>query len=192
MCILNSQQRQHKRSQMVQNIKEVNITRNQGQVLCINCMLLFLKNYTRNECNAISDSNRRSRNADSSAAGDQPEQTKSTRRHSSSKENGGTDSPKKSRSSRRHHRKDSADGSKHGRIPLDSAAGSESPARDLPDIPKKSRRKKSKEADPSGTIPGSRSSKSKGTSSSTAAAPASDPGSEGAAQSSINSESIVS
>ncbi|KAL3367529.1 hypothetical protein AABB24_011986 [Solanum stoloniferum] len=134
------------------------------------------------------DSNRRSRNADSSAVGDQPEQTKSTRRHSSSKENGGTDSPKKSRGSRRHHRKDSADGSKHGRIPLDSAGGSESPARDLPDIPKKSRRKKSKEADPGGTVPGSRSSKSKGTSSSTAAPPAS----EGAVQSSRNNESIIS
>ncbi|KAJ8559346.1 hypothetical protein K7X08_003404 [Anisodus acutangulus] len=135
------------------------------------------------------DSNRRSRNANPSSAGDQP---KSTRRHSSSKENGGTDSPKKSRSSRRHHRKDSADGSKHGRIQLDSAAGSESPARDLPDIPKKSRRKKSKESGPGGgTVAGSRSSKNKGTSSTAAASDAGsrpDPGSE----SSRNSESIIS
>ncbi|MCD7467417.1 hypothetical protein HAX54_004838 [Datura stramonium] len=140
------------------------------------------------------DSNRRSRNADSSSAGEQPEQPKSTRRHSSSKDNGGTDSPKKSRSSRRHHRKESADGSKHGRIHPDSAAGSESPATDLPDIPKKSRRKKSKESVPGSTVAGSRSSKSKGTSSSTAAAPASasDPGSDGAIQSSRNSESITS
>ncbi|XP_055831708.1 CRIB domain-containing protein RIC6-like [Solanum dulcamara] len=138
------------------------------------------------------DSNRRSRNANSSSVRDQPEQSKSTRHHSSSKENGGTDSPKKSKSSRRHRRKDSADDLKHGRIPLDSAAGSESPARDLPNIPKKSRRKKSKESVPGGTVAGSRSSKSKGTSSSTAAAPASDPRSEGAIQSSRNNESIVS
>ncbi|CAN4101262.1 unnamed protein product [Withania somnifera] len=118
------------------------------------------------------DSNRRSRNLDSSSTGDQPEQPKSTRRHSS-KENGTTDSPKKSRSSRRHHRKDSGDGSKHGRIHLDSAAGIESPVRDLPDIPKKSRRRKSKESVPGGTVAGSRSAKSNGNSSSTAAAPAS-------------------
>ncbi|KAJ8527213.1 hypothetical protein K7X08_029690 [Anisodus acutangulus] len=137
------------------------------------------------------DSNRRSRNANPSSAGDPP---KSTRRHSSSKENGATDSPKKSRSSRRHHRKDSADGSKNGRIQLDSAAGSESPAIDLPDIPKKSRRKKPKESVPGGgTVAGSRSSKSKGTSSSSTAT-ASDTGSrpDPVSESSRNSESIIS
>ncbi|PHT46556.1 CRIB domain-containing protein RIC6 [Capsicum baccatum] len=135
---------------------------------------------------ASQDSNRRSRNADSSSAGDQqPEQPKS-RRHSSSKDNGATDSPKKSRGSRRHHRKDS-DGSKHGRIHLDSSAGTESPARDLPDIPKKSRQKKSKESVPGGAVAGSRSAKSKGTSSSTAAATGG--GSESAI---IQSSSIIS
>ncbi|KAM3373763.1 CRIB domain-containing protein RIC5-like [Capsicum galapagoense] len=135
---------------------------------------------------ASQDSNRRSRNADSSSAGDQqPEQPKS-RRHSPSKDNGATDSPKKSRGSRRHHRKDS-DGSKHGRIHLDSSAGTESPARDLPDIPKKSRQKKSKESVPGGAVAGSRSAKSKGTSSSTAAATRG--GSESAI---IQSSSIIS
>ncbi|XP_060177845.1 CRIB domain-containing protein RIC6-like [Lycium barbarum] len=139
------------------------------------------------------DSNRGSRNANpSSTNGDQQQPPKSARRHSSSTDNSstGTDSPKKSRSSRRHHRKDSADGSKHGRIHLD-AAGSESPARDLPEIPKKSRRKKSKESVPGGgTVAGSRSSKNKGTSSSSSTVAAldttrsrPDPG---------NSESILS
>ncbi|CAN4098125.1 unnamed protein product [Withania somnifera] len=114
------------------------------------------------------DSNQRSRNLDSASAGDQPEQQKSNRRHSS-KANRTTDSPKKARSSRRHHRKDSGDGSKHGRIHLDSAAGTESP--------------KSKESVPGVTIAGTRSAKSKGNSSSTAAA---------ASEGSRNSGSIVS
>ncbi|OIT02936.1 PREDICTED: CRIB domain-containing protein RIC6-like [Nicotiana attenuata] len=145
------------------------------------------------------DSNRRSRNANSASAGDQSEQPpKSSRRHSS-KENGGTDCPKRESSkSRRHRRKDSTDGSKHGRqVNLDSAAGSESPARDIPDIPKKSRRKKSKESVPGGSAAGSRSSKSKGTSSSSTAPPSDhgsrpDKGSEASIQDTRNSEGIIS
>ncbi|XP_027775281.1 CRIB domain-containing protein RIC8-like isoform X2 [Solanum pennellii] len=110
------------------------------------------------------DANQQYKNANSSLPDDQPEMTKSSRRHSSSENgSGGSSSPKKARSTRRH--KESSDGTKTSRHsrPGSGGGGSDSPARDLPDIPKKTRRKKSKE---DGGVSSSRTSKSKGTSSS--------------------------
>ncbi|XP_010326651.1 CRIB domain-containing protein RIC10-like isoform X2 [Solanum lycopersicum] len=110
------------------------------------------------------DGNPQYKNANSSLPDDPPEMTKSSRRHSSSENgSGGSSSPKKARSTRRH--KESSDGTKTSRHSRPgSGGGSDSPARDLPDIPKKTRRKKSKE---DGGVSSSRTSKSKeGTSSS--------------------------
>uniref|UniRef100_A0A1S4BC73 CRIB domain-containing protein RIC7-like n=2 Tax=Nicotiana TaxID=4085 RepID=A0A1S4BC73_TOBAC len=96
------------------------------------------------------DANQKYKNANSSLPDDQPEVSKTSRRHSSSETgSGSTSSPKKeskSRSSRRH-TKESSDGSRSSRHsrPGSGGGGSDSPARDLPDIPKKTRRKKSKE-----------------------------------------------
>ncbi|CAI9107593.1 OLC1v1006980C1 [Oldenlandia corymbosa var. corymbosa] len=76
---------------------------------------------------------------------DQSEGAKSSRRNSSTDS---SDSPKKERSrhSRKHHSKDSAEGGKSSRQIQDPGLGSDSPARNLPDIPKRSRRKKSKDS----------------------------------------------
>ncbi|XP_059298455.1 CRIB domain-containing protein RIC6-like [Lycium barbarum] len=115
------------------------------------------------------DSNRRSRNANSSSpTKDKPEKPRTSRRHSTtengSNENSTSKEPgAKSRSSRRHHNKDTSDGHK----------SSESSGKNNPDIPKKSRRKKSKEDGGS-----TRASRSKGTSSSTAQTTESGPGQE--------------
>ncbi|XP_009623796.1 CRIB domain-containing protein RIC6-like [Nicotiana tomentosiformis] len=119
------------------------------------------------------DSNRRSRNANSSSPTKDiiPEKPRTSRRHSTT-ENGTHDSTNKepgtkSRSSRRHHNKETTS---------DGHKSSESSAKNHPDIPKKSRRKKSKE---DGSASGStRPSRSKGTSSSTAQTTDSGPGQE--------------
>ncbi|XP_073147672.1 CRIB domain-containing protein RIC6-like [Henckelia pumila] len=100
---------------------------------------------------------------------DLPELPKSSRRHASA-DNNTTDSPRKkdsstkSRHSRRNHSKDSSEGGsvKSTRQLQESSQGTSSPSRDLPDIPKKSRRKKSKESVSSG---GSSKSRSKGSNS---------------------------
>ncbi|KAG8370822.1 hypothetical protein BUALT_Bualt13G0023400 [Buddleja alternifolia] len=86
---------------------------------------------------------------------DLPEVPRSSRRHHHhTTENNTNDSPKKKdstkqRSSRRHQHKDPSDTTlkfnHHQRDP--TQASTSSPARNLPDIPKKSRRKKSKETD---------------------------------------------
>ncbi|MCE5166676.1 hypothetical protein HAX54_023949 [Datura stramonium] len=114
-----------------------------------------------------SDADQVYKNANSSLPDDQPEVSKTSRRHSSSETgNGGTTSPKKSRSSRK--QKESSDGVKSSRHSRPgSGGGSDSPARDLPDIPKKTRRKKSKEDGGVSSGSSSRTSKSKPTSSST-------------------------
>ncbi|XP_016486484.2 CRIB domain-containing protein RIC6-like [Nicotiana tabacum] len=119
------------------------------------------------------DANQKYKNANSSLPDDQPEVSKTSRRHSSSETgSGSTSSPKKeskSRSSRRH-TKESSDGSRSSRHsrPGSGGGGSDSPARDLPDIPKKTRRKKSKEDGGVGSG-SSRTSKSKATTSSSTA-----------------------
>ncbi|XP_009594482.1 CRIB domain-containing protein RIC8 [Nicotiana tomentosiformis] len=119
------------------------------------------------------DANQKYKNANSSLPDDQPEVSKTSRRHSSSETgSGSTSSPKKeskSRSSRRH-TKESSDGSRSSRHsrPGSGGGGSDSPARDLPDIPKKTRRKKSKEDGGVGSG-SSRTSKSKVTTSSSTA-----------------------
>ncbi|KAG5587313.1 hypothetical protein H5410_047747 [Solanum commersonii] len=112
------------------------------------------------------DANQKYKNANSSLPDDQPEVTKTSRRHSSSGNgSGGSSSPKKARSTRRH--KESSDGTKTSRHSRPgSGGGSDSPARDLPDIPKKTRRKKSKEDGGVSSGSSSRTSKSKGISSS--------------------------
>ncbi|XP_075478073.1 CRIB domain-containing protein RIC6-like [Primulina tabacum] len=100
---------------------------------------------------------------------DLPELPKSSRRHASA-ENNANDSPRKkdsstkSRHSRRHQSKDSSEGGsvKSTRQLQESSQGTSSPSRDLPDIPKKSRRKKSKESVNGG---GSTKSRSKGSNS---------------------------
>ncbi|KAK4366101.1 hypothetical protein RND71_013981 [Anisodus tanguticus] len=131
--------------------------------------------------------NQKYKNANSSLPDDQPEVSKTSRRHSSSETgSGSTSSPKKSRSSRRN--KESSDGSsrstRHSR-PASGGAGSDSPERDLPDIPKKSRRKKSKEDAGVGSGSSTRTSKSKGTSSSRSSQM--DPGQDTVCDSSISS-----
>lgn len=86
-----------------------------------------------------------------------PELPRSSRRQHSA--GGGVDSPtreksdrtRQRRSSKNSHRSDSTDspkGPRPARLSLDSslAASSESPSRNLPDVPKKTRRKKSKDA----------------------------------------------
>ncbi|KAJ8558166.1 hypothetical protein K7X08_004932 [Anisodus acutangulus] len=136
---------------------------------------------------AGADANQKYKNANSSLPDDQPEVSKTSRRHSSSETgSGSTSSPKKSRSSRRN--KESSDGSsrstRHSR-PASGGAGSDSPERDLPDIPKKTRRKKSKEDAGVGSGSSTRTSKSKGTSSSSSAQM--DPGQDTVRDSSISS-----
>ncbi|KAJ8534647.1 hypothetical protein K7X08_016375 [Anisodus acutangulus] len=135
--------------------------------------------------------NQKYKNANSSLPDDQPEVSKTSRRHSSSESgSGSTSSPKKSRRN-----KESSEGSsrssRHSR-PGSGGAGSDSPARDLPDIPKKTRRKKSKEDGGMGSGSGSstRTSKSKGTSSSSTAQmdPGQDTGCDSSILSSRNSE----
>uniref|UniRef100_M1B6F4 Desiccation-associated protein n=2 Tax=Solanum tuberosum TaxID=4113 RepID=M1B6F4_SOLTU len=107
------------------------------------------------------DSNRRSRNANSSPPKEKQEKPRTSRKHSTS-ENGSNENTTnkepgtKSRSSRRHHNKDTSDGTKL----------SESSSKNNPDIPKKSRRKKSKE---DGGL--NRPSKSKGTTQTTESSP---------------------
>lgn len=110
------------------------------------------------------DANQKYKNANSSLPDDNSEGSKTSRRQSSSENgSGGSTSPKKARSSRRH--KESSDGTRSSRHSRPgSGGGSDSPARDLPDIPKKTRRKKSKE-DGGVSSGSSRTSKSKGTSS---------------------------
>ncbi|XAR61077.1 hypothetical protein NMG60_11034681 [Bertholletia excelsa] len=93
---------------------------------------------------SISGEPRRSmRRLKDSEANDSSELPKSSRRHfsgdGSSSEHHARD-PTKSRS-----KKSSSDGSKHTRKPKVSALGSESPSANLPEIPKKSRRKKAKD-----------------------------------------------
>ncbi|KAG9149433.1 hypothetical protein Leryth_003385 [Lithospermum erythrorhizon] len=85
---------------------------------------------------------------------DQPDLPKSTRHNSSKDKASESDSPRKqkSRNSRRHHLKDSDS----TRLSRDGSMGTiDSPSNDLPDVPKKSRRKKSK--DPNSTHRSSRS-----------------------------------
>ncbi|GAA0138558.1 hypothetical protein LIER_00281 [Lithospermum erythrorhizon] len=86
---------------------------------------------------------------------DHPDVPKSTRRHSPKENSSGDSSPKKEkvRHSRRHHLKDSES---TNLINQDGSVGSESNARDLLDVPKKSRRKKTKDST------SSRASKSRG------------------------------
>ncbi|CAN4091571.1 unnamed protein product [Withania somnifera] len=112
------------------------------------------------------DGSQKYKNANSSLPDDEPEVSKTSRHHSSSETgSGSTSSPKKARSSRRHKEASNGSGSSRHRRP-GSGHASDSPARDLPDIPRKTR-KKSKEG--SGEGSGSfRSSRSKGTSSRTA------------------------
>ncbi|KAK4344741.1 hypothetical protein RND71_034917 [Anisodus tanguticus] len=131
------------------------------------------------------DANQKYKNANSSLPDDQLEVSKTSRRHSSSESgSGSTSSPKKSRRN-----KESSEGSsrssRHSR-PGSGGAGSDSPARDLPDIPKKTRRKKSKEDGGMGSGSSTRTSKSKGTSSSSTTQM--DPGQDTRCDSSRNSE----
>ncbi|KAK3028125.1 hypothetical protein RJ639_038986 [Escallonia herrerae] len=119
------------------------------------------------------DSSQRGAN---SSPRDLPELPKSSRRHSASEnplsgESPRRDSSTKLRQSRRHHSKDSSESVKSTRQPLDPSL--ESPARNLPDIPKKSRRKKSKDSVNGGS---SRSRSKADTSTSTYTSPFSDPG----------------
>ncbi|PHT29656.1 CRIB domain-containing protein RIC6 [Capsicum baccatum] len=115
------------------------------------------------------DGNQKYKNANSSLPDDQPEGSKTSRRHSSSESGSGSG---KARNSRRHKESADSSGSSRHRRP-GSGSGSDSPARDLPNIPRKTRRKKSKEDGGVGSGSGfgsgsSRTSRSKGTSSSTA------------------------
>ncbi|KAK2984605.1 hypothetical protein RJ640_029111 [Escallonia rubra] len=117
-----------------------------------------------------------SRKGANSSPRDLPELPKSSRRHSASEnplsgESPRRDSSTKSRQSRRHHSKDSSESVKSTRQPPDPSL--ESPARNLPDIPKKSRRKKSKDSVNGGS---SRSRSKANTSTSTYTSPFSDPG----------------
>ncbi|XP_009800458.1 CRIB domain-containing protein RIC6-like isoform X2 [Nicotiana tabacum] len=117
------------------------------------------------------DANQKYKNANSSLPDDQPEVSKTSRRHSSSETGtGSATSPKKESKSRRRHTKEPSDGSRSSRHsrPGSGDGGSDSPARDLPDIPKKTRRKKSKEDGGVGSG-SSRTSKSKATTSSSTA-----------------------
>lgn len=121
--------------------------------------------------NLTADANQKYKNANSSLPDDQPEVSKTSRRHSSSETgSGSTSSPKKESKSRRRHTKEPSDGSRSSRHsrPGSGDGGSDSPARDLPDIPKKTRRKKSKEDGGVGSG-SSRTSKSKATTSSSTA-----------------------
>ncbi|KAI3449799.1 hypothetical protein Pfo_006464 [Paulownia fortunei] len=111
---------------------------------------------------------------------DLPEVPRSSRRHHSAESNSNEsprmkDSSTKSRQTRRHHSKDSSEGSvKTNRQLQESSQATDSPPRSLPDITKKSRRKKSKESVIGG---GSTRSRSKpATSSGTCTSTYSDPG----------------
>ncbi|KAJ7972623.1 CRIB domain-containing protein [Quillaja saponaria] len=81
---------------------------------------------------------------------DLPELPKSSRRHSSTSNI--TDSPTKEKSDKQKSRRSSKtsksreDGNKPTRLPVDLVQESASPSRSLPDIPKKTRRKKSKDS----------------------------------------------
>ncbi|KAF3436125.1 hypothetical protein FNV43_RR23217 [Rhamnella rubrinervis] len=102
------------------------------------------------------DGNRRDSRASNARARDLPELPKSSRRQHSagsaveSPTRGKSERTKQRRSSKNSNRDstDSPKGPRPGRLSLDSslAAASESPSRNLPDIPKKTRRKKSKDA----------------------------------------------
>nr|XP_016495948.1 PREDICTED: CRIB domain-containing protein RIC8-like [Nicotiana tabacum] len=138
------------------------------------------------------DANQKYKNANSSLPDDQPEVSKTSRRHSSSETGtGSATSPKKESKSRRRHTKEPSDGSRSSRHsrPGSGDGGSDSPARDLPDIPKKTRRKKSKEDGGVGSG-SSRTSKSKATTSSSTAPMdnGTDTGCESSMLSSRNSE----
>ncbi|KAI3460972.1 hypothetical protein Pfo_017635 [Paulownia fortunei] len=115
---------------------------------------------------------------------DPPELPKSSRRHSST-ENNTNDSPRKkdsstkSRQPRKHQSKDSSDSGlkSSSQQPQELSLATSSPPRSLPDIPRKSRRKKSKESVGGG---GSTRSRSKGTTSNgTDTSTYSDPGPDG-------------
>ncbi|KAL5561942.1 hypothetical protein UlMin_031689 [Ulmus minor] len=77
----------------------------------------------------------------------------SRRQHSASAGGGAVESPTRDRSEKSRQRRssknianrDATDSPRQGRRSVDSSGGSDSPARNLPDVPKKSRRKKSKE-----------------------------------------------
>lgn len=84
---------------------------------------------------------------------DLPELPKASRRQqSTSSANGATESPTREkvektrqRRSSRHSSREAADSPRQSCLSTDSNPGVDSPARNLPDIPKKSRRKKSKD-----------------------------------------------
>ncbi|XP_075500831.1 CRIB domain-containing protein RIC6-like [Primulina tabacum] len=96
-----------------------------------------------NEIKWVSQDSGRCSRRSKSPDRDHHELPKSSRRHSST-DSSTNESPKKkdsstkSRQPRRHHSKDTC--------PKESIPGNDSPSRDLPDIPKKSCRKKSKES----------------------------------------------
>ncbi|KAL2470541.1 CRIB domain-containing protein RIC6 [Abeliophyllum distichum] len=128
----------------------------------------------------VSEDSKGSRKENSSGR-DLTEVPKSSRRHSSKEDS--SDSPKKkdssSRGKSRRHSKDSSEGSvKSNRQPQELGQGTDSSSRNLPDIPKKSRRKKSKES----VSVGSTRSRLKGTSSNF-----SDPGSPSSEQNQTSS-----
>ncbi|KAK6143959.1 hypothetical protein DH2020_020779 [Rehmannia glutinosa] len=110
----------------------------------------------------VSEDSKRGQKATSSPGRDLPELPKSARRQSSTATDTNNDSPRKkdsytkSRQSIKNQPKENSSdgGAKSGQPPLESTS---SPPRNLPDIPRRSRRKKSKESDSSGGSTRSRS-----------------------------------
>ncbi|XP_058208076.1 CRIB domain-containing protein RIC7-like [Rhododendron vialii] len=104
-------------------------------------------------------SSRRSSRSQNPSTKDIPELPKSTRRHSL--EDGSSTapaSPRRESSTRsRQSRRNTSDGSKPARQPKGLVIGSDSPSRDLPDVPKKSSRKKAKDPTGEGSTRSSRS-----------------------------------
>lgn len=99
------------------------------------------------------DATRRSGWVENSPSRDSPELPKASRRQqSTSSANGATESPtrekvekSRQRRSSKHSSREAADSPRQSCRSTDSNPGVDSPARNLPDIPKKSRRKKSKD-----------------------------------------------
>ncbi|KAL6564076.1 hypothetical protein OROHE_005316 [Orobanche hederae] len=115
----------------------------------------------------VSEDSKKGNRVTDSPGRDLPEVPRSSRRHNNSSDNNNSnDSPMKknsstkSRQSRRNHSKDSSEGSvKSGRQANEPGQPSDSPPRAHPDLAKKSRRKKSKEADGGGSTRSNKSNK---------------------------------
>lgn len=123
---------------------------------CRPCLCLVVEKWSHS---CFAGSSRRSSRPQNPSTKDTPELPKSTRRHSL--EDGSSTapvSPRRESSTRsRQSRRNTSDGSKPTRQPKGLVIGSDSPSRDLPDVPRKSSRKKAKDPTGEGSTRSSRS-----------------------------------